>query len=74
MVGETEILGQVKKAYDDACKRKVSGKILNRLFQKGFQAAKWARTNTGISKGQVNLEMFCELAREFSEKFLIVGS
>lgn len=80
MVGETEILGQVKKAYDDACKRKVSGKILNRLFQKGFQAAKWARTNTGISKGQVNLgNVLCELARRIFGKvsncrLLVVGA
>ena len=63
MVGETEILGQVKKAYDDACLRNTSGKMLNRLFQKGFQAAKWARTNTGIPRGQVNLgNVLCELS------------
>ena len=80
MVGETEILGQVKKAYEDACKRKASGKILNRLFQKGFQAAKWARTNTGISKGQVNLgNVLCELARRIfgkvsNSRLLVVGS
>ena len=34
------------------------------MFQKSFQAAKWARTNTGISRGQVNLgNVLCELAR-----------
>ena len=80
MIGETEILGQVKKAYDDACKRNVSGKMLNRLFQKGFQAAKWARTNTGISKGQVNLgNVLCDLARRIFGKvsncrLLVVGA
>ncbi len=80
MVGETEILGQVKKAYEDACKRKVSGKILNRLFQRGFQAAKWARTHTGISKGQVNLgNVLCELARRIfgkveNSRLLVVGA
>ena len=80
MVGETEILGQVKKAYNDAFKRNVSGKMLNRLFQKGFQAAKWARTNTGISRGQVNLgNVLCELARRIFGKvancrLLVVGA
>ena len=54
--------------------------MLNRLFQKGFQAAKWARTNTGISKGQVNLgNVLCELARRIFGKvaacrLLVVGA
>ena len=80
MVGETEILGQVKKAYSDACKRNISGKMLNRLFQKGFQAAKWARTHTGISRGQVNLgNVLCELARRIfgkvaSCRLLVLGA
>ncbi|MBU63819.1 MAG: glutamyl-tRNA reductase [Opitutae bacterium] len=80
MVGETEILGQVKDAYDDALNRESTGKVLNRVFQKSFQAAKWARTHTGISRGQVNLgNVICELARRiYGEmkdcRFLAVGS
>ena len=80
MVGETEILGQLKKAYDEACERGATGKSLNRLFQKSFQAAKWARTNTGISKGQINLgNVLCELARRIFGRvdkcrLLVVGA
>ena len=80
MVGETEILGQVKEAYEDALRRKSAGKTLNRVFQKSFQAAKWARTHTGISKGQVNLgNVVCELTRRIfgdisSSRLLIVGA
>jgi glutamyl-tRNA reductase len=55
ILGETEILGQVKRAYSAAQARGSAGSVLNRLFQKGFQAAKHARTHTGISTGQVSV-------------------
>ncbi len=55
ILGETEILGQMKKAYQNAQERGSAGPIINRLFQKGFQAAKHARTHTAISVGQVSV-------------------
>ncbi len=53
MVGETEIFG--KDAYADAQKRATVGPVLNRVFQKCFKEVKWARTHTGIAKGQVSI-------------------
>lgn len=55
IVGETEIFGQVKEAYRVATLNQTTGPVLNRIFQKCFQAAKWARTNTGIGKGQISI-------------------
>lgn len=55
MVGETEIFGQVKEAYAQAQARGSTGPVLNRVFQKGFQAAKHVRTNTAITEGQVSV-------------------
>lgn len=64
MVGEAEILGQVKDAYADALARGATGPVLNRIFQKGFQAAGWARTHTGIGRGEVSIgNVAVELAR-----------
>ena len=55
MIGETEIFGQVKDAYAAAQSRGSTGPVLNRVFQKGFQAAKHVRTNTAITEGQVSV-------------------
>jgi glutamyl-tRNA reductase len=55
MVGETEILGQVKDAYAAAQARGTTGPVLNRIFQKTFQAAKHVRTHTAIGEGQISV-------------------
>lgn len=55
MLGETEILGQVKEAYAGAQQRRTTGPVLNRVFQKTFQAAKYVRTHTAITEGQVSV-------------------
>lgn len=55
MLGETEIFGQVKDAYANAQARGSTGPVLNRIFQKGFQAAKHVRTHTAITEGQVSV-------------------
>jgi glutamyl-tRNA reductase len=55
MIGETEILGQVKAAYAAAQARGTTGPVLNRVFQKSFQAAKHVRTHTAIGEGQISV-------------------
>ncbi len=55
MLGETEIFGQVKDAYALAQSKGTTGAVLNRIFQKAFQAAKHVRTNTAITAGQVSV-------------------
>ena len=55
MVGETEILGQIKQAYVNAREAHCTGRVLNRLFEKSFQAAKVTRTQTGITLGKISI-------------------
>jgi glutamyl-tRNA reductase len=55
MVGETEILGQVKDAYSAARAAGHVGPVLNRVFQKAFQSAKLVRSETAIGEGQVSV-------------------
>ena len=55
VIGEMEILGQVKKAYQDARESCSTGKILNRLFEKAFNTAKKIRTDTFVGRGAVSV-------------------
>jgi len=80
MLGETEIFGQVKAAYAAAQARGAAGPLLNRIFQKAFQAAKHVRSSTAISSGQVSvanvavdlaLNIFGDLAQA---RILVLGA
>src|SRR5512137_816663 len=55
VLGETEILGQLKKAYDLALQNRHTGARLNKAFQRAFNVAKQIRTETNIQRGSVSV-------------------
>ena len=55
ILGETEILGQVKRAYLLAAGAGTTARVLNKLFQRAFQVAKQARSKTNIGRGSVSV-------------------
>jgi glutamyl-tRNA reductase len=56
VLGETEITGQIKSAYEIARNAGLTGRVLNRLFQRAFQTTKEIRTRTGIGRGTVSIK------------------
>lgn len=55
VLGETQIVGQLKDAWQQAHDADSLGKVLDRLFQHTFNAAKTIRTNSGISDHTVSV-------------------
>jgi glutamyl-tRNA reductase len=55
VLGETEILGQLKKAYDLALQHGHTGRRLNKTFQRAFNVAKHIRTETNIQRGSISV-------------------
>ncbi len=55
VVGETQILGQMKQAYRDALASKSVGQVLSRFFHQAFQTAKRVRTETDIARNPVSI-------------------
>ena len=55
IIGEFQIVEQLKEAYDFSYKHKMLGPILNRMVQKSLETGKFIRTNTKIDKGAVSV-------------------
>ena len=65
VVGEPQILGQIKDAYRQATEAKASGVVLNRLLHKSFSVAKRVRTETRIGSNAVSISYAAvELAKK----------
>ncbi len=65
VVGEPQILGQIKTSYGYAAEYKSSGIILNRFLHKAFSVAKRVRTETKIASSAVSVAFAAvELARK----------
>jgi glutamyl-tRNA reductase len=80
VVGEPQILGQVKEAYRLATEARASGVILNRLLHRTFFVAKRIRTETGIGDNAVSISYAAvELGRKIfgsleGKNVLLVGA
>jgi len=80
ILGEPQILGQVKEAYSQAVESKFSGLILNKLFHRSFFVAKRVRTETKIAKQAVSVSYAAvELAKKIlgnleDKRVLLIGA
>lgn len=80
IVGEPQILGQIKDAYRQASAAKTTGVILNRLLHRTFFVAKRIRTETGIGGRAVSISYAAvELARKIfgaldGKRVLLIGA
>jgi glutamyl-tRNA reductase len=55
IIGDMQILGQVRDSFQLAEKSKSTGKILNQMFQRSFKVGKQVRTETNLHKGAVSI-------------------
>ncbi len=80
ILGEPQILGQIKTAYQAACDAGTIGKLLGKAFQHTFTAAKKVRTDTAIGSSPVSVAFAAvQLAQQIFEKLseqtaLLIGA
>lgn len=80
IVGESQILGQVKEAYQHAINAGTVGRVLSQLMHRAFSVAKRIRTETGVAQNPVSVSSVAvELARKVfqdlnNKTVLLVGA
>jgi glutamyl-tRNA reductase len=80
VIGEAQILGQVKDAYDHAFQHQAVGRVFNKLFRLSFEVGKRVRTETEIGESAVSISYAAiELAKKVFDSLagktiLIVGA
>ena len=80
VMGETQILGQVKEAYRRSLERNATGTVLNRLMHRAFRTAKRVRSETAIAVNPVSVSFAAvELAKKIfgtlaGRKILLIGA
>jgi glutamyl-tRNA reductase len=80
IVGEAEVQGQVKRAYEAALEAGTTGPMTNRLFSAALQAGKRVRSETGIGRERVSISTVAvDLARDVvgdlaSRSVVIIGA
>jgi glutamyl-tRNA reductase len=77
VLGEAQILGQMKRAYEIAAESGACGPLLSRLFHRAFRAAKRVRTETGLgerslSLARIGVQLAQEIFESLAEKRLLL--
>ena len=80
VLGEDQIVNQLKQAYSTATQQKTTGRVLNRLFHHAFQVGKRVRATTNISDGKRSVSSVavgvakCAIGDFAGKKTLVVGA
>jgi len=77
VLGETQIISQVKEAYMTATAAETTGSILNQLFQRSLNVAKDVHTKTSIGKGNISVstvavDLAIKVFKDFSDKTIFI--
>jgi len=76
VLGEFEIVGQIRRAYESANGREMIGPVLHNVFQTALATSKQVRTQTGIDAGRISIaSVAVDFARQifdqFNDKFVL---
>lgn len=81
VLGEPQIVSQVKQAYELACARQATGPLTNQIFQAALRVAKRIASETSINERRVSIPSIavCDFARQVFERFedkrvLVIGA